>query len=97
MSGAPKRGDGAYSLDKYRKDAKGEPFVLAVDVDKTITIPRPTGSVLMDVEEARSSRQIISLLAGDSADELMEVLGAEDFEVMRGVAADMQKHFGLGE
>jgi hypothetical protein len=97
VSNTQKRGDGHYSLDKYKSEAKGEPFVLDIDVDTSIVIPRPTGSVMMDLEEARSSREIIRHLAGEHADALLKVLGPEDYTVMQGVAEDMKKHFGLGE
>lgn len=96
MSNTPKKANGHYSLSKYRSEAKGEPFVLDVDTNTSIVVPRPTGDVLMDVEEATSSREIISLLAGDEAEKLLEVLGSEDFEVLMGLSKDMQEHFGLG-
>lgn len=95
MSNTPTRGNGHYSLDRYRSEAKGEPFVLDVDVDTAISIPRPTGDVLMDIEEARTSREVIRLLAGDQADELLRILGPEDYTVMQQVSEDMQRHFGL--
>ncbi len=97
MSNTKAKQNGHYSLAKYRAEAKGEPFVLDVDESTTITVPRPTGAVLMDVEEATSSRQIIKLLAGDQAEEFLKIVGDEDYTVLQAVATDMQKHFGLGE
>lgn len=97
MSNGKSPANGHYSLAKYRAEAKGEPFHLDVDEDTTITVLRPTGDVLMDVEEATSSRQIIKLLAGKQSDALLSAIGPEDYTVLQGVAEDMQKHFGLGE
>lgn len=97
MSNTRSRADGHRSLARYRAEAKGDPFVLEVDDSTTITIPRPSGGVLMDVEEAGSSRKIIELLAGDQAAALLEICETEDFSVMQGIAADMMGHFGLGE
>lgn len=89
-----------YSLDKYRKDATGKPFVLQVSDEQVIEIPRPTGDVIMDVEEismagAAGSRQILTLLCGEKADEFLDVIGKEDFTVLEAVAKDMREHFGL--
>lgn len=92
-----KRQKASYSLDRYRSEAKGEPFVLEVDEDRKIVIERPSGDVMMDVEEARTSREILMLLCGDKADEFLEVVGPEDFEVMQSISEDMQEHFGMGE
>ena len=97
MSNRPKPTGKTYSLDRYRREAKGEPFELHLDDEHSIVIDRPTGDVLMDVEEARSSREIITLLCGDKADEFLDAIGKEDFSVLQAVAQDMQEHFGLGE
>ena len=43
------------SLDRYRAEAKGEPFVLWLDDDKKIEIPRPTGDQMF--EDRKSTRQ----------------------------------------
>lgn len=97
MSNAVKAKGKPFSLDRYRAEAKGEPFVLWLDDDHSIEIPRPSGDTLMDVEEASNSREIISMLCGDKAGEFLAVVGKEDFAILQAVSKDMQEHFGLGE
>lgn len=97
MSNTPKAKGKPNSLARYRAEAKGEPFVLWIDDDEKLEVPRPTGDVMFELEEARTSKEVIGLLAGDQADRLIEVLGAEDFAVMKAVSDDMREHFGLGE
>lgn len=86
-----------YSLEKYVRDAKGTPFVLRVSADRTIEVPRPTGDQMMEVETARTSKEIIEVLCGEQADEILELVGPKDFAVMAKLGEDMQEHFGLGE
>lgn len=86
-----------YSLQQYRSEATGEPFVLQVDDDHTITVPRPTTDVVLDIEEATTSRQILTLLCGDVAEEFFKAIGSEDAVVLNAISKDMKKHFGLGE
>lgn len=89
-----------FSLDRYRSEVVGEPFELWISDDECITISRPTGEQMFDAEEAArrgSSRAVVSILCGDQAERLMEVLGTEDAGVMRSVMEDLQMHFGMGE
>ena len=87
------------SLDRYRAEAKGEPFVLWLDDDKKIEIPRPTGDQMFEAEEAYqsgTSKDVIIAFCGDQADALLDAVGKEDAAVMMAIAKDMQEHFGLG-
>lgn len=102
MSNTVKPANRPHSLDAYRKAAakkaeKTGPFEFWVDDDNKLEIPRPNGATILAVEEATSSREIISLLAGDHAEQLMAIFEAEDFEVMQQVSQDLQRHFGLGQ
>lgn len=88
------------SLDRYRNEVKGgEPFVLWLDDDEKIEIPRPTGDQMFDAEAAYrtgTSRDVIEALCGDQADAFLDVVGKEDAAVVKKIAEDMQEHFGLG-
>ncbi|HEY9408818.1 MAG TPA: hypothetical protein VIP77_04485 [Jiangellaceae bacterium] len=87
------------SLDRYRAEAKGEPFVLWIDDDEKIEIPRPTGDQMFEAEEAYrsgTSKDVIYAICGDQADALLEVVGKEDHAVVASIAKDIQEHFGLG-
>lgn len=97
MSNTKAKANGHYSLSDFRSEANGEPFVIDVDADYSIEIPRPTSDVLMDVEEATTTREVIRTLAGDRAKELLALVGPEDFTVLKSLADKMQAHFGLGE
>lgn len=98
MSNAQKPQGRPFSLDRYRAEAKGDPFELWLDADKSIVVQRPTGDQIFDAEEAfrtGTSREALKALCGDKADEVLSLLGSEDAAVMRAVAEDMQGHFGL--
>ena len=99
MSNTKKPKDKPNSLERYRSEVKGGPFVLWISDEEKLEIPRPTGEALFDAEDAArfgNSREAVRALAGDKADELLEILGVEDAAVMQAVATDMQEHFGLG-
>jgi hypothetical protein len=85
-----------YSLAQYRAEAKKEPFELDLGDGKVITIPPPTGTTLLDLDSAFTTRAVMEHLAGDQYDALLEILGDEDGGVLVAVVKAMQKHFGLG-
>lgn len=88
------------SLERYRSEVKGEPFTLWEKGEPRVVVPRPTGAQMLEAEEVvqtGTSRDAIHALCGDAAVELLEVLGAEDAQVLRAVFMEMQEHFGLGE
>src|SRR5205085_9967732 len=97
VSNAQKPNRKPYSLDRYRSEAKGDPFELWVSDSESIVVERPTGDQMFRLESATSSKEVLRILAGDQADALISVLGTEDAAVMREVAKDLQEHFGLGE
>lgn len=98
-------GTGAYSLARYRAEATGAPFVLEVDDDHVIEIPRPTGDRMMALAEKYANtadtppdpREQLKDLLGDTYDEVMAVLGGEDFGVLLLFLRDLAEHFNLGE
>lgn len=100
MSNAKQARNKPFSLDRYRAEVKGEPFVFWVDDDHSIKVPRPSGDQLLEAEEAMrggTSRGAIEALCGPVADELLDVIGREDAYILKAVFRDMQEHFGLGE
>lgn len=87
------------SLERYRSEAKGEPFVLWLDDENTLEFPRPTGNQMLDVEDVLQNgtgRELLAALCGDKFDQLIEVVGDDDADVLAAIVSDMQKHFGLG-
>lgn len=99
MSNSRKAGAKPFSLERYRSEVKGEPFVLWLDDENTLEIPRPTGDQLLDAEEAYArgtSRDVIEAVCGDKAEALLEAVGSEDASVLLAVGDDLRKHFGLG-
>lgn len=101
MSNARSVGNGHYSLDRFRAEAKATPFVLDVSTDRTITIPVPNTDAMFDAEEAmrkgEGPRAVISALCGSAADDVMDVFGAEQLPVTVKFAESLAEHFGLGE
>lgn len=104
MSNAAKPGNGHFSLASYKAEAakagdkKGD-FVLDVDTDRSISIPRPTGDQILAAEEAMrtgGSRELLHALCGAQAGEILDVVGPEDALVLRKLGEDIQEHFGLG-
>ena len=96
MSNRPKPKSKPNSLERYRSEVKGEPFVLWIDDDTSFEIPRPTGEQALEAEEAFGSRAVITALCGDKAEEFFEIVGKEDAAVLKAIAADLEEHFGLG-
>lgn len=105
MSNAVKPGNGHFSLASYRAEAakkgdkKGD-FVLDVDTDRSISIPRPTGDQMFAAEEAMrngSSKDVLEALCGEQAQEVIDLLGPEDGSILTAFGKDLQKHFGIGE
>ncbi|HEY9374537.1 hypothetical protein [Streptomyces sp.] len=87
------------SLDRYRSEVKGDPFVLWIDDDEKIEIPRPTGDQMFEAEEAvrsGTSKDVIIAICGEQADALLDAIGKEDHAVGQAIAEDMREHFGLG-
>lgn len=100
MANTKAKANGHYSLDKYVKEAEGEPFVLDLSADRSLTIEPPTGDQMFDAEAAMGagdSRAVISALCGDAAKELLAVTGPMNSGVIKGIAKDLADHFGLGE
>lgn len=97
--------DGTYSVARYRAEAKGTPFPLETLDGRVIEIPRPTGDRMMELAEKYSAateapphpREQLQDLLGEKYDEVMAVLGGEDFEVLIMFLRDLSEHFGLGE
>lgn len=96
MGNRPKPANKPNSLERYRSEAKGEPFVLWISDDEKLEIPRPTGDQALEAEEAFGSRAVITALCGDKAEEFFDVVGKEDAAVLKSIAADLEEHFGLG-
>jgi hypothetical protein len=96
VSNAQGRTSGSFSLKEYRDKAKktadkAGPFVLDVDTDTSITIPRPTANQMFDAEAA--------IQRGDSRSMIVAICGDldEDFKVMAAFGEDLTKHFEIGQ
>lgn len=101
MSNAKRPQGKQNSLARYRSEVKGDPFVLWLDDDETITIPRPTGDQMFEAEEAfraGTSKDVIRAFCGpDLSGPFLDAVGKEDASVVMKIAEDMQKKFNLGE
>lgn len=84
-----------FKFDQYLREADKPPFVLEISEDETIEIPAPDGDTVMAIEESRSSRTNLELLAGEHSERVLELVGSAPASVMIGLVQDMSKHFGL--
>lgn len=105
MSNAQRKTSGSFSLKDYQAKAKKVadktgPFVLDVDTDTSITIPRPSANQMFEAEAAiqrGDSRGLIVAICGDLAVDVLDIFGDEDFKVMGAFGADLQEHFEIGQ
>jgi hypothetical protein len=105
VSNAQRRTSGSFSLKEYRDKAKKTadktgPFVLEVDTDTSITIPRPSSTQIFDAELARNrgdSRSMLQAICGEQAEDVLELFAAEDFKAMQAFGDDLTTHFEIGQ
>lgn len=72
-----------------------EPFVFQLGDSPQFTVTEPDAGTVMDIEEAKTSRQVLKLFLGDqyaAAEEHLEPLHPD---VLVELARDLSKHFGL--
>lgn len=84
--------------DAYVAEASKPPFKIPVSDDRTIEIGAPTGGQVMDLQRAEQRgdlEEMLRILCGDSADEVLELLRDAPAGVMMALLPDMTKHFGL--
>ncbi|PKW15923.1 hypothetical protein [Saccharopolyspora spinosa] len=84
-----------YKYSRYVAEAKKEPFVLELDDGDQISIQAPSGEVLLEIEEAFSSRRRLELLTGDQYDRVFELVRHAPAGALNGLVSDMVEHFGL--
>lgn len=84
-----------YRFDRYVAEAAVEPFVLEVGDDEVIEIAAPTTEAILLLEESRSSRERLRLLAGPAADKLMDLIAGQPMHVMSALVLDIGRHFGV--
>lgn len=85
----------SYNLADYRRQANKPPFPFKIDDDRTIMIEPPDGDAVMAVMATDNVREQFRLLAGESFDEIIEIVGAEQGGVLKALLQDMSAHFGL--
>lgn len=88
-------GNSTFKFSKYRAEADRPPFDLELEDGTVISIPVPDGDTTFEIEEAGTSREMLTLMCGDQADAVFELIGPENGTVIRALAKDMSKHFGL--
>lgn len=88
-----------YKLDKYRAEANVEPFELEIGEGRVISVSVPDGETIIELAETpqNNARRILQLLFGDQYEELWGILGKENAGVLPALAADMLKHFNIGQ
>jgi hypothetical protein len=84
-----------FKFNQYVKEAERPPFVLEISDGDTIEIEAPNGDTMLEIEEARSSRTTLELLAGEHSERILELIGPAPAGVMTDLVQDMLKHFGI--
>lgn len=84
-----------YKFNRYKTEAKADPFDLETDDGQTISIPPPDGDTVLEIEESRSSRRTLELLCGEQFDAVFDLVRHEPASVLNALVNDMVVHFGL--
>lgn len=84
-----------FKFDRYKREARADPFVLEADDNLTISIPPPDGDTVLEIEESRSSRRTLELLCGEQFEAVYELIRREPASVLNSLVNDMVEHFGL--
>ncbi|NKR75859.1 hypothetical protein GS492_24945 [Rhodococcus hoagii] len=74
---------------------KKDPFKFQIGDSPEFTVQEPDAYTVMDIEEAKTSRQALKLFLGDQFDELEDFLGPLHPDVLVDLTRDMSRHFGL--
>lgn len=87
-----------YKLDKYRAEAKVDPYEIELSEGHTLSIPPPNAETMMAIGEIplNEGRRMLELLCGEQHDELWAAVAWEPASVVTSIVVDMMKHFGLG-
>lgn len=86
--------------DSYVDEAKIEPFRLAVSEDEELVFEVPTGAALIQIMRGLrvgDLELILSSLAGDQWERLLELFGSAGHKVMPRLTEDLMDHFDLYE
>ncbi|WP_243636898.1 hypothetical protein [Rhodococcus sp. Eu-32] len=81
----------------YGTDARAakEPFVFTLPGSPEFTVTEPDAGTVMDIEEAKTSRQVLKLFLGEDYADLVEFLEPLHPDVLVDLAQDISRHFGL--
>ncbi len=92
-------GSGRFSLANARAEAKGEPFVIDVAPDITISIEPPTVDQLFEMQDGVRSEDVratLKGLCGDAYPAVMGEIGNDQSVVLEQLSEALVAHFGLG-
>lgn len=89
-----RRGGVVKEYGTEKREAK-KPFAFRVGESPVVTVYEPDAGIIMDIEEAQSTRKVLRLFLGDdyaSVEEYLEGLHGDELVEM---ARDLSRHFGL--
>lgn len=72
-----------------------DPFVFNLPGSPEFSVPEPDAGTVMDIEEAKTSRQVLKLFLGEDYPDLAEHLEPLHPDVLVDLAQDISRHFGL--
>ncbi len=75
-----------------------EPLKFTLGDDPHVfTVEEPDAGVVMDIEEATSSRRVLRLFFGDDWDKAEKLLSSQHPQILIDLARDLSSHFKLNE
>lgn len=86
-----------YKLDKYRAEAKVEPFELDLGDGQSISIQPPTVEdvILIGETPLTDGRRVLQLMCGDQFEALWAAVADLPGSMITPLVVDMAKHFGI--
>ena len=84
-----------HRFSKYQREAKRPPFVIETDEGEEISIPAPDGETIMDAEESGSTRRFLTIICGESWEQVEPLVAELEGDGLREFAQDLTRHFGM--
>ncbi|ROZ51008.1 hypothetical protein EEB13_05540 [Rhodococcus sp. WS3] len=85
------------NVRKYGSEGRTakEPFPFQIGDSPTFLVEEPDAYTVMDIEEAKHSRQVLKLFLGEQYQDVEDYLGPQHPDVLVELARDLSRHFGL--
>lgn len=72
-----------------------EPFKFRIGDSPVFLVPEPDSDTVMDIEEARTTRQVLKLFLGEQYEDVVDFLGPQHPDNLIDITRAMSRYFGL--